>query len=411
MTSPSEAAQPRTTALAGLRVLDMTQYEAGPSCTQLLAWLGADVVKVERPGTGEPGRTLLGATGAAAYFLYWNTNKRSVAIDLEKPEGRALVWRMLPRYDVFIENFGPGVVEKLGLDPEAVCARFPQLIYARIKGFGSDGPYANYKCFDMVAQAMAGAFSVTGDPQGPPMCPGPTMGDSGTGAQAALAIVAAYVQRLRTGEGQLVELSMQEAMTYYMRTRLANGSEFGQAVAPRAGNGEGPMLNLYPCAPGGPNDYVYLVVATPRMWEQLCGAMERAELAKDPRFAGWIARHENAAACIEAIASWTRARSKHEVVRVLAGAGVPCGAVLDSRDLFSDPHLIARGFVSKLEHETLGAVPHLGNPLRLSKSQVPMRAAPVLGRHTAEVLREDLGLGDTELRSLGESGVIARGEV
>src|SRR5882672_3266186 len=211
-------------ALDGLRVLDLSQYEAGPSCTQLLAWLGADVVKVEKPGLGDPGRNLLGATGTAAYFLYWNANKRSVALDLEKPAGRELLLRMLPRYDVFVENFGPGVIEKLGLDYESLRARHPGLIYARIKGFGGFGPHASYKSFDMVAQATSGAFSVTGAKDGPPMCPGPTMGDSGTGAQAALAITAAYVQRLRTGVGQLVELSMQEAMTYYMRTRLANGS-------------------------------------------------------------------------------------------------------------------------------------------------------------------------------------------
>jgi formyl-CoA transferase len=410
MTAESGAPVAQEPALAGMRVLDMTQYEAGPSCTQLLAWLGADVVKIEKPGVGEPGRMLLGATDAAAYFLYWNTNKRSVAIDLEKPEGRALFWRILPHYDVFIENYGPGVVEKLGFDYEKVRAVNPALIYARIKGFGSDGPYSKYKCFDMVAQAMAGAFSVTGIPGGPPICPGPTMGDSGTGTQAALAIVAAYVQRLRTGQGQLVELSMQESMTYYMRTRLANGAAFGKEVAPRAGNGEGPMLNLYPCAPGGANDYVYLVVATPRMWEQLCNAMGRPELATDPRYAGWITRHENGAACFEEIAGWTRKHTKHDVVHKLAGAGVPCGAVLDSRDLFSDPHLIARGFVKDLEHETLGTVQHLGNPLRLSASHVEMRAAPVLGKHTAEVLREDLSLGDTEIGQLMDAGVIARAE-
>ena len=394
-------------ALDGLRVLDLSQYEAGPSCTQLLAWLGADVVKVEKPGTGDPGRSLLGATGTAAYFLYWNANKRSVAIDLEKPEGRALLLRMLPHYDVFVENFGPGVIEKLGLDWERVHALHPGLIYARIKGFGGEGPHAGYKSFDMVAQATAGAFSITGTAEGPPMCPGPTMGDSGTGAQAALAITAAYVQRLRTGKGQLVELSMQEAMTYYVRTRIANGSSFGTAVAPRSGNGEGPMLNLYPCAPGGPNDYVYLVIATPRMWEQLCAAMERPELAEDPRFKGWIARHQNGAACYEEIAQWTRGRTKHEAMRILASAGVPCGAVNDSRDLFADPHLRARGFVVELEHEVHGRVAHLGNPLRLSESRVPLRAAPGLGAQTSEVLRSDLGLSDTELGRLKDAGVIA----
>ncbi len=393
-------------ALDGMRVLDLSQYEAGPSCTQLLAWLGADVVKIERPGSGDPGRSLLGATGTAAYFLYWNTNKRSVALDLEKPEGRGLLLRMLPRYDVFVENFGPGVIEKLGLDYETLRARHPALIYARIKGFGGFGPHANYKSFDMVAQATAGAFSVTGAKDGPPMCPGPTMGDSGTGAQAALAITAAYVQRLRTGIGQLVELSMQEAMTYYMRTRLANGSSFGGDVAPRAGNGEGPMLNLYPCAPGGANDYVYLVVATPRMWEQLCGAMGRPQLAADPRFAGWIARHQNGSACYEEIAGWTRKHTKHDAMRILASAGVPCGAVNDSRDLFADPHLRARGFVLELEHEAHGKVAHLGNPLRLSESRVEMRAAPALGKHTGEVLRQDLAISDAELSHFRDTGVI-----
>jgi formyl-CoA transferase len=199
---------------------------------------------------------------------------------------------------------------------------------------------------------------------------------------------------------------MQESMTYYMRTRLANGSSFGGGVAPRAGNGEGPMLNLYPCAPGGPNDYVYLVVATPRMWEDLCRAMGRPELAKDERFAGWIARHKNGDACYAEIAAWTRGRTKHEAMRILASAGVPCGAVNDSRDLFADPHLRARGFVVELEHEAYGKVAHLGNPLRLSASQVEMRAAPGLGSHTAEVLRADLGLADSELEKLRTAGVI-----
>jgi len=280
------------------------------------------------------------------------------------------------------------VIEKLGLDYERVHALHPGLIYARIKGFGGDGPHAGYKSFDMVAQATAGAFAITGTPDGPPLCPGPTMGDSGTGAQAALAITAAYVQRLRTGKGQLVELSMQEAMTYYVRTRI-------------------PMLNLYPCAPGGPNDYVYLVIATPRMWEQLCAAMGRPELAADPRFSGWIARHQNGAACYAEIAKWTRGKTKHEAMRILASAGVPCGAVNDSRDLFADPHLRARGFVVELEHPAHGRVAHLGNPLRLSESRVPLRAAPGLGAQTNEVLRADLGLSDTELGRLSDAGVIA----
>src|SRR5215217_4417088 len=199
-------------ALDGMRILDLSQYEAGPSATQALAWLGADVVKVERPGAGDPGR------GGQfihdpAYFMNWNANKRSVALDIGIPEGRALLLEMLPRFDVVVENFGPGVVERLELDYDQVRAVHPPVIYASVKGFGLSGPYADYKCFDSVAMAMAGAFSVTGLPEGPPLPPGPTMGDAGTGMQLALAICAAYIQRLRTGEGQRIELSMQEAMT------------------------------------------------------------------------------------------------------------------------------------------------------------------------------------------------------
>lgn len=170
------------------------------------------------------------------------------------------------------------------------------------------------------------------------------------------------------------------------------------------------MLNLYPCKPGGPNDYVYLVVATPRMWDQLCAALGRPDLASDPRFKGWLLRHENGAALYQEIASWTREHTKHEAMRILAEAGVPCSAVLDTRDLFQDPQLAARGFVKRVTHEVLGEVPILGSPFRLSQSEVELRAAPVLGRHTDEVLREDLGLSDSDLRALHASGVVATKE-
>ncbi len=223
-----------------MRILDLTQYEAGPSATQALAWLGADVVKVERPDVGDPGR----ATGGSAspYFHHWNANKRSVALELSSATGRQLLLDMVPRFDVVVENFGPGVVEKLGLGFEDVKAVHPGVIYASVKGFGLSGPYADFKCFDSVAMAMGGAFSVTGEVGGEPLPPGMTVGDSGTGVQLALAITAAYVQKLRTGEGQRIELSMQEAVTYYMRTRLAIGGGWGEEAAPRTGKGRGALV-------------------------------------------------------------------------------------------------------------------------------------------------------------------------
>jgi len=393
-------------ALEGMRILDLTQWEAGTSCTQALAWLGADVLKIEPPGRGDPGRELAlepSDTGDTPYFLYWNSNKRSVALDLQSAAGRDLLLRLVPHCDVFVENFGPGVIEKLGLDYATVRAVHPEIIYAQVKGYGTWGPYAGYKCMDMVAQATAGSLSTTGFPDGPPTRPGATIGDAGTGVQLALAITAAYVQKLRTGEGQHIELSMQEAVTYYLRTAIANGSDLGERAAPRRGNGEGAMVNLYACRPGGPNDYVYMMVVNTRMWQNLCRGMQRPDLLDDERFARGRDRHENAAALSEEIEKWTRSHTKHEVMRRLGEAGVPCGAVLDTRDLFRDPHLQARGFVKHVDHPTLGRVPLLGWPARLSKSDVPFTAAPLLGEHTEEVLREILDLPEAELAALRSS--------
>jgi crotonobetainyl-CoA:carnitine CoA-transferase CaiB-like acyl-CoA transferase len=391
-------------ALDGMRILDLSQYEAGPSATQALAWLGADVVKVERPGVGDPGR------GGQfihdpAYFLNWNANKRSVALDIGLPEGRRLLLEMLPRFDVVVENFGPGVVERLELDYEQVRAVHPPVIYASVKGFGSSGPYADYKCFDSVAMAMAGAFSVTGMPDGPPLPPGPTMGDAGTGMQLALAICAAYIQRLRTGEGQRIELSMQEAMTYYLRTRVSQGGAWGRKPAPRAGTGRGAMLNLYPCAPFGPNDYIYLMAITDGMWRALGPAIGRPELVDDPRFAAHRDRNRNADELRVMIGGWCAGRTKHEAFQTLASAGVPCGAVLDTEELHRDPHLVERGFVTEIDHPDGSRVPLLGWPARLSSSSVPIVAAPALGGHTDEVLTAELGLDDEDLARLRKEGI------
>jgi formyl-CoA transferase len=388
-----------------MRVLDMTQYEAGPSATQALAWLGADVVKVERPGTGDPGRG--GGIGTnTAYFVNWNSNKRSIALALAEPRGRELLLELIPHYDVFVENYGPGVVEKLDIGYGVLKTVNPGIIYAQVKGFGLSGPYSSYKSYDMVAQASAGTFSVTGPADGPPMRPGPTLADSGTGVQLALAITAAYVQKLRTGEGQHIELSMQEAVTYYMRTNVANGSDWGQRAAPRSGNGIAAVVNLYPCKPFGPNDYVYIMLITRPMWGVFCKAIGRSELADDPRFATGKARRENSEALFEIITVWTSARTKAEAMRVLGEAGLPCSATLDTHDLFTDPHLLERDFVTSVDHATLGTVPLLGWPARLSKSQVPIVAAPLLGEHSESVIAEDLGLDATQIAELRANKII-----
>ena len=394
-------------ALDGMRILDMTQYEAGTSCTQALAWLGADVVKVEPPVNGDPGRRTRLGDGNSPYFLNWNSNKRSIVLDLSQPSGRELLLRMAPRYDVFVENYGPGVVEKLDIGYEVMRAAHPGIIYARLKGFGTSGPYADYKCYDMVAQAAAGAFSVTGEAGGLPMRPGPTTGDAGTGVQLALAITSAYVQKQRTGEGQQIEISMQEAMTYFMRTQIASGAEWGEAVAQRSGNGPAAFVNLYPCKGGGTNDYAYIMCTTSRMWDTLCVTIGRPELADDPRFATGEHRRANSPELREIIESWTMQRTKWEVMKTLGEAGVPCSANFDTYDLFHDPHLIERGFIHTLQHPAQGEIKLLGWAPRMSRSDVPIERAPLMGEHSDEVLRGDLEISDDQIAELREAGVVA----
>ena len=393
-------------ALSGMRILDMTQWEAGTACTQALAWLGASVVKIEQPDVGDPGRGLRTTEGEdSEYFVNWNSNKRSVTLDLSSKKGRELLLRMVPRYDVFVENYGPGVVEKLDIGYEVMKAVHPDIIYVRIKGFGTTGPYSEYKCMDMVAQAAAGAFSITGEPDGPPMRPGPTMGDAGTGVQAALAISAAYAQKLRTGEGQLIELSMQEAMTYYLRTAVSR-TRFGQVATPRTGNGDNPFVSLYPCAPGGPNDYVFVMAVNPRMWNAVCRTLGQPELLSDPRFSTAHARHENRQLLFNEIESWTRLHTKKQCMSALADEGVCASQVYETKELFTDPHLLARDFVHEVEHAVHGNVRLLGWPARMSKSHVDIEAAPLLGEHTDEVLAEDLGLSVEDISELRSEGSI-----
>ena len=394
-------------ALEGLRILDMTQYEAGTSCTQALAILGADVVKVESPEYGDPGRRVgLGSDGGySSYFVNWNANKRSITIDLRNKSGKKVFFDLVPNFDIFVENYGPGVVERLGIDYNSLTKVHPELIYARLKGFGTSGPYSHYKSYDMVAQAAAGAMSVTGEADGRPMRPGPTIGDTGTGVQLGMAVLAAYIQRQRTGEGQEIEISMQEAMTYYMRTQIATGSAWGTKASGRHGTSGGlPPVDLYPCKPGGPNDWIYLMPITSGHWDALCAAIDRPDLIVDERYANPRDRIDKSDEVYEIFASWTRTRTKVEAMEHLADAGVPCSAVMDTAELHNDPHLLARDFVLELDFPIHGRVPLLGFAPNLSKSENRLTPPPLLGEHTKEILVEVLGLGIDEVNALQIEG-------
>jgi formyl-CoA transferase len=395
-------------ALDGIRVLDLTQYEAGPSSTQMLAWLGADVIKVEPPA-GEPGRVALSDKRGedSWFFMLLNSCKRGVTLNLKAPRGKAMFEDLVRSSDVVVENMGPGVMERLGLGYEHLRRLNPRIIHASVKGFGSGGPYSDYKSFEWIAQAMAGAMSMTGSPDGPPTKAIGGLADTGAGLHTAIGILAAIVQRQVTGVGQQIEVAQQDAVVNLLRIHLRETYVSGKP-APRQGNRSAAAApsNIYPCSPGGPNDYVFIHCATVDMWKSLTRIVGRPELGADPRYED---RRDRVAFMDEIdtmIEDWTATRPKHEVLSILAGAGVPCGAVLDSAEVLSDPHLRQRGFVTDLEHPRRGVYPMPGNPVRLSDSPTEVVRAPLLGEHNAEVYGKLLGVGQAELDTLRRDGVI-----
>src|SRR5438309_6069946 len=303
-----------------VRVLDLSQFEAGPSCTEALAWLGAEVVKVENPKGGEPGRVL--GTGPkpdadAYYFLIYNANKKSVTVNLKSARGLALVKEMAERADVFVENFAPGAIERLGLGWEELHALNPRLVYAQVKGFGQGSPYENNLAFDMIAQACGGTMAITGERDGPPCKPGPTLGDTGTGMLLAIGILGALFQRHTTGRGRRVQVAMQDAQLQYTRSAFVQHARSGRpamrnGAKPLAG-GHGALGHLSVQA-GRPNDYVYVFTshANPEHWRRLLKVLGREDLLDDPRFATREARGQHEADIDQMITDWTRRHNKHE---------------------------------------------------------------------------------------------------
>jgi formyl-CoA transferase len=399
-------------ALEGIRVIDFTHDQAGPSCTQMLAWLGADVIKIERPPYGDRARRLWNSDNPnldSFFFLLLNSNKRSTVINLKTEEGREVARRLIRDADIVAENLGPGVMERLGLGYDAVKMLNPRAIYASVKGFGSFGPYSGFKCFEPVAQATSGARSVPGEAGGPPMVNGANIGDSGTGMHLTIAILAALVQRHKTGQGQLVEVAMQEAVLNLTRVKytltLATGEPLG-----RTGNrsSTGGYADLVRCSGGGPNDQVYLIVPpdNPEMFEALVEVIGRPDLRADDRFGTPPARARHAEALTGVIESWTAAREEHEVMKAFAGRGIPCGAVLDTAEVLADPHLRERGTIFDLDHPTRGRFSVIGCPVRLSDSSVAATRAPLMGEHTEDVLRTLAGYTPDEIKRMRENNVI-----
>lgn len=399
--------------LAGLRILDLTQFEAGPSCTEALAWMGADVVKIENPGLGDPGRAIGGkADKDSFYFLQYNANKRSVAVNLKHPQGLALVKDLARTADVLIENFAPGAIERLGLGYEAIRVINPAVIYCQVKGFGTGSPFEKNLAFDMIAQACGGLMSITGEEDGPPCKPGATIGDTGTGMLMAISILGAYVRRLRTGEGEHLQLAMQDAMLHYIRNAFTYMERTGRP-APRAGSrtvgGGNPPIGVYPTAGGGPNDYVYIYTsaANPEHWNRLLKTVGREDLIGDPRYATPEARTERREEVDQIVAAWTIQHDKHAAMRLIGDATIPAGAVLDTMELANDATFRQRGIRQPMQHPTVGEYMMSGWPVRFSGKTPPVGPAPLLGQHGAEVLAQWLGYDRARIEDLKQAEVLA----
>ena len=407
-------------ALDGIRILDMTHVQSGPSCTQILAWFGAEVIKVELPGRGDITRSQLRDLPDvdSLYFTMLNCNKKSITINTKTEKGQEIFTRLLKVCDVVVENFGPGAMDRQGFTWEAIQEINPRIIYASIKGFGP-GPFFDCKAYETVAQAMGGSMSTTGSEDGPPTATGAQIGDTGTGVHALAGILAALFQRHKTGRGQRVEVAMQDAVLNLCRVKLRDQQrlEHGpldeypnktfDGVVPRSRNasGGGQPGEALGCAPGGANDYIYTIIQ-PLGWEPLMKLIGREELIEDPDFATPKARLSNLDACFAIIEEWTKTHTKFEVMKAFNGINVPCGPILDMRELVEDESLARNGAVVEVEHPERGTFKTVGCPIKLSDSPVEITTSPLLGEHNEEILKTLVDYDDTEIAAARAEGAV-----
>ncbi|MGF7176454.1 formyl-CoA transferase [Azospirillum doebereinerae] len=412
-------------ALEGVRILDFTHVQSGPTCTQLLAWFGADVIKVERPGEGDITRSQLRDLPDAdsLYFTMLNHNKRSITLDTKTPKGKEVLESLIRTCDVMVENFAPGVLERMGFPWERIQELNPAMIVASVKGFGP-GPYEDCKVYENVAQCAGGAASTTGFDDGPPMVTGAQIGDSGTGLHLALGIVTALYQRKATGRGQKVLAAMQDSVLNLCRVklrdqqRLAHGpmkeypqypnGEFGDTV-PRAGNasGGGQPGWILKCRgwETDPNAYIYFIAQAP-VWKSICKVIGREEWIADPDYATPAARLPRLKAIFATVEEWTQTKTKFEVMDILNEYDIPCGPILSMKEIAEDQSLYATGTLVEVPHPTRGSYLTVGNPIKLSDSPTEVTRSPLLGEHTDEILRDVLGFDERSILEIRDSGAL-----
>jgi formyl-CoA transferase len=412
-------------ALDGVRILDFTHVQSGPTCTQLLAWFGADVIKVERAGAGDITREQLRDIPDAdsLYFTMLNHNKRSVTIDTKHPEGKLVLEALIQKCDVMVENFAPGALDRMGFTWERIQELNPKMIVASVKGFGP-GPYEDCKVYENVAQCVGGAASTTGFDDGPPVVTGAQIGDSGTGLHLALGIVTALYQRTMTGRGQKVLAAMQDGVLNLCRVKLRdqqrlertgvmkeypqypNGT-FGEAV-PRAGNasGGGQPGWILKCKgwEHDPNAYIYFITQAP-VWVKICNVIGKEEWATDPDYATPTARLPRLKDIFAEIERWTMTKTKFEAMEILNKYDIPCGPILSMKEIMDDDSLRKTGTIVEVDHPVRGKYLTVGNPIKLSDSPTDVTRSPLLGEHTDEVMAE-LGYTSEQIQSLRTAGAI-----
>jgi formyl-CoA transferase len=412
-------------ALDGVRILDFTHVQSGPTCTQLLAWFGADVIKVERAGAGDVTREQLRDIPDvdSLYFTMLNHNKRSITLDTKSPSGKEILEKLIKRCDVLVENFAPGALDRMGFTWERIQALNPKMIVASVKGFGP-GPYEECKVYENVAQCAGGAASTTGFDDGPPLVTGAQIGDSGTGLHLALGIVAALYQRNSTGRGQRVLAAMQDGVLNLCRVKLRDqqrlartgvmqeypqypNGEFGDSV-PRAGNasGGGQPGSIVKCKgwETDPNAYLYFIAQAP-VWKEICNVIGKESWITDPDYATPNARLPRLKEVFEAIEKWTMTKTKFEAMDLLNNHDIPCGPILSMKELAAEPSLRATGTIVEVDHPKRGKYLTVGNPIKLSDSITEVKRSPLLGEHTEEVLAE-LGYGAQDIAGFRAKKVV-----
>jgi crotonobetainyl-CoA:carnitine CoA-transferase CaiB-like acyl-CoA transferase len=398
--------------LQGIKVVDFTQFEAGTTCTETLAWMGAEVVKIENPGRGDPGRRLRpGKPDDDPYYFYeFNVNKKSLAINLKSAKGLEIVRELIKKADIVAENMAPGTIERLGLDYDSVKKINPRIIYCQIKGFASGSPHEAGLAFDMIAQAAGGPISVTGEPDRPPVKPGLSFGDTGTGMLMAATILGALVERNRTGQGRRLQVAMQDAMIHYMRTCFSNMARTGKPArrnGAKPGGGNNAPTGLFPTKGGGANDYVYITCsrANPEHFVRLSKLIGRPELAEDPRFATGEARITNEKELDAIIGEWTKQHEKRAAMEKMIEVGVPAGAVFDTMELHNEPSFAERGFMQTVKHHN-GEYKMATWPVRVDGKMARIKGSPALGQDTAAVLNQWLGIDDKQYAALKADNVL-----